>query len=328
MMDNEPEPKPKTNASSLQRAIWRGSSIIAPPLVTLLLLIWLGSAIEQYVLLPLETASRTILVWTTADILDDVPQDAILQNEQDATEGFTFEGTTYIQPPIGRNYLPRYVITKVDNNLDHLPATMQSNLSANNYYHSYIKLLYMPRWFTVPLLLLVLLAVLFFVGRFLAAGVGRLFVNLFEKLINKLPFIRNLYGSVKQVTDFILSEREIEFTRVVAIEYPRVGIWSLGFVTSDSLPPLRHTLNEELVSIFVPTSPMPMTGFTVNVRKREVIDLELTIDQAVQFIVSCGVVCPPMTKVGQTSPALLGDPLRSDSANLEEPPTPRSADDQ
>ncbi|MEM7474991.1 MAG: DUF502 domain-containing protein, partial [Planctomycetota bacterium] len=95
----------------------------------------------------------------------------------------------------------------------------------------------------------------------------------------------------------------IEFTRVVAVEYPRVGIWTLGFVTSESLPALKGALNEELVSIFIPTSPMPMTGFTINVRKREIVDMELTIDQAVQFIVSCGVVTPPTLNGGR--PALL-----------------------
>jgi len=121
--------------------------------------------------------------------------------------------------------------------------------------------------------------------------------------------VRNLYSSVKQVTDFVLTEREIEFTRVVAIEYPRVGIWSLGFVTSDSLPPLKSALNEDIVSVFVPTSPMPMTGFTVNVRRRDALELELTIDQAVQFIVSCGVVCPapPVTTLRSNKPPLLVD---------------------
>ncbi len=304
-MDSEAQNQDKpTGTTSWQRAVWRGCSIIAPPLVTLLLLLWLASGIEQYVLQPLETAARTCIVWATADILDAPPPGAKLVDENDPEKGFVHEGVTYVHPPIGRNFLPGHIVGKVDANLDKLPASMQSPLSATNYYQAYVKWRYMPRWFTIPLLLLVLLSVLFFVGRFLAAGVGRFFVTGFERLINQLPVVRNLYSSVKQVTDFVLSEREIEFTRVVAIEYPRVGIWSLGFVTSESLPPLKSVLNEEMVSIFIPTSPMPMTGFTINVRKREVIDMDLTIDQAVQFIVSCGVVCPPpmQPKVVAASP--------------------------
>ena len=299
--------KTKKPSSPLRRAIWRGSSIIAPPLVTLLLLIWIASAIEQYVLLPLESAGRAVLVMTTADIRDEPPLGAVLTVEGDPSKGFVYEGVTYVPPPIGRRFLPTGIIGHVEANLDRLPASMQNPLSAINYYNAYVKLKYMPRWFTIPLLLLVLLSVLFFVGRFLAAGVGRLFVTAFEGGINQLPVVRNVYSSVKQVTDFVLSEREIEFTRVVAIEYPRVGIWSLGFVTSESLPQLRVALNEEMISVFIPTSPMPMTGFTINVRKREAVDLELTIDQAVQFIVSCGVVCPPgdPRKLIQQSPARL-----------------------
>jgi uncharacterized membrane protein len=301
--------KPQSRASTLRKALWRGSSIIAPPLVTLLLLIWLANAIEQYVLLPLEAGSRTALVWATADIHQDVPPGASLIDENDPKQGFVFEGITYVHPPIGRAYLPDYIVKRVDAKVDLLPADMQSPLSASNYYHAYVKLRYMPRWFTIPLLLLVLLSVLYFVGQFLAAGVGRFFVTGFERIIHQLPVVRNLYSSVKQVTDFVLSEREIEFTRVVVVEYPRVGVWSLGFVTSDSLPPLSNTLNEEMVSVFMPTSPMPMTGFTINVRKREVIDMELSIDQAVQFIVSCGVVCPPpmQPSIRTSNPALLPD---------------------
>jgi uncharacterized membrane protein len=255
-------------------------------------LIWIASAIEQYVLNPLENTARAALVWVTADIYDDAPAGASLVVDDAPERGFIYEGVTYVQPPIGRRFLPDYIINRVDANLDRLPRDMQNPLSATNYYEAYVKIRYMPRWFTIPLLLLVLLSVLFFVGRFLAAGMGRFVVNGFERVINQLPIVRNLYGSVKQVTDFVLSEREIEFTRVVAVEYPRIGLWSLGFVTGESLPPLKKALGEEMVSVFIPTSPMPMTGFTINVRKREALDLELTIDQAVQFIVSCGVVCP------------------------------------
>lgn len=311
METKKDDKKRKGASSSLQRAIWRGGSIIAPPLVTVLLLIWIASAVEQYILTPLESAGRTALVWTTSDIKEGPPTGAILSDPTDVAKGFTYEGITYIQPPIGRRFLPNFIVAKVDSNLDLLPEKMQTPLSASNYYHAYVKLNYMPRWFTIPLLLLVFLSSLFFVGRFLAAGVGRFFVTGFERLVNQLPFIRNLYSSVKQVTDFVLSEREIEFTRVIAVEYPRVGIWTLGFVTSESLPPLKNALNEEMVSIFVPTSPMPMTGFTINVRKREVIDMDLTIDQAVQFIVSCGVVCPadPAT-IRATKPPLLEEPTK------------------
>ena len=308
-MDIEP-PSPQVkrlSSTPLRRAIWRGSSIIAPPLVTLLLLIWIASAVEQYVLFPLETAGRVALVWAAADIKSEPPPAAELNNKVDESQGFTYAGLAYVRAPLGGKFLPEHVVGWVNAHLDLLPREMQNPLSATDYYQAYVRLRYMSRWLTIPLLLLILLSVLYFVGRFLAAGVGRFFVTGFERILNQLPVVRNLYSSVKQVTDFVLTEREIEFTRVVAIEYPRVGIWSLGFITSDSIPQLKAALNEEITTVFIPTSPMPMTGFTVNIRKRETIDLELTIDQAIQFIVSCGVVCPlpPSTQIRTSKPPLL-----------------------
>jgi uncharacterized membrane protein len=82
-------------------------------------------------------------------------------------------------------------------------------------------------------------------------------------------------------------------TRIVAVEYPRKGIWSLGFVTSESLAAIHDAADEPVLAVLVPGSPMPVTGCTITVRKSECIDLNLTFDQACQFIVSCGVVVPP-----------------------------------
>ena len=104
-------------------------------------------------------------------------------------------------------------------------------------------------------------------------------------------------SSVKQVTDFLFTERTIEYNRIVAIEYPRKGIWSLGFVTGESLLEMTASAGVPLVSILVPTSPMPVTGYTINVPKNEIIDLNMTIDQAFQFCISCGVLVPDNQKV-------------------------------
>jgi uncharacterized membrane protein len=220
MEANQPS---KTRGSSLRRAIWRGSSIIAPPLVTLLLLIWIASAIEQYVLNPLETTARTTIVWLAADIHDAPPPGATLLIDDAPERGFDYEGVTYIQPPIGRRFLPDYIMGRVDANLDRLPRDMQNPLSATNYYEAYVKIRYMPRWFTIPLLLLVLLSVLYFVGQFLAAGVGRLAVNGFERVVAQLPVVRNLYGSVKQVTDFVTDLRIIGSFEFLQVASPHVG---------------------------------------------------------------------------------------------------------
>jgi uncharacterized membrane protein len=115
----------------------------------------------------------------------------------------------------------------------------------------------------------------------------------FERGISRLPLVRNVYSSVKQVTDFMFSEREIEYTRVVAIEYPRKGLWQIAFVTGESLLDVATAANEPVITVFLPCSPMPLTGYTAIVKRSETIDLNITMEQALQFIVSCGVVLPP-----------------------------------
>ena len=94
------------------------------------------------------------------------------------------------------------------------------------------------------------------------------------------------------MTDFLFTEREMEFNRVVAVQYPSQGIWSIGFVTGESMQSLHDSIGEPVLSVLMPTSPMPATGFTITVPKSRTIDLGITVDQAIQFVVSCGVVVP------------------------------------
>jgi uncharacterized membrane protein len=133
---------------------------------------------------------------------------------------------------------------------------------------------------------------LYLPGKFMAAGIGRFFITLFERAIRRVPLVRNVYAAVKQVSGFVLNEREMKVSRVVAVEYPRKGIWQLGLVTGEGMPDIEAMIGEPCLSVLVCTSPMPMAGFTISVRRSECVDLNITLDQAIQFIVSCGVIVP------------------------------------
>jgi uncharacterized membrane protein len=109
----------------------------------------------------------------------------------------------------------------------------------------------------------------------------------------RFPGVRAVYSAVKQMSDFVFTQREIKFTRIVAVEYPRKGIWSMGFVTGEGLAAVHDATGEPMLTVLIPYSPLPVTGCTIAVRKSESIDLNITFDQAGQFIVSCGVVVPP-----------------------------------
>lgn len=282
-----------TTRATFRRAVLRGLGVVLPPLLTLVLFIWAWNLIENYVLLPVESGIRHAVVWTIRDIRPTLPPDAVAVGESDLAAGFTYNGVDYILDPAGRRFLPRHVVQYVNQNLDRLGPYQPSPLTASAYWHRYVELRYLPRTIVVPVFLIVFLAVLYFLGRLFTHGLGRWVITTFDRFVSRLPLISNVYGSVKQVTDFVFSDRQIEFNRVVAVEYPRKGMWSLGFVTGQSMVDISAAANEPVLSVLMPTSPMPMTGFTITVRKSEAIDMNLTIDQAIQFIVSCGVVVPP-----------------------------------
>ena len=107
-----------------------------------------------------------------------------------------------------------------------------------------------------------------------------------------MPLVSHVYSSVKQVTDFAFTESDLEVSRIIAVEYPRKGIWSLAFVTGEGLLDIEAAANEQVISVLIPTSPMPFTGFTILVKRSETIDLNMTFDQAFQYLFSCGVVVP------------------------------------
>ncbi|MHC4584248.1 MAG: DUF502 domain-containing protein, partial [Planctomycetota bacterium] len=104
-----------------------------------------------------------------------------------------------------------------------------------------------------------------------------------------------VYPYVKQVTDFLFAHEEkgkIPFSRVVAVEYPRKGIWSLGLVTGSGLNKVVDNVRKEFLTILIPTSPTPFTGFVIMVPKKQTIDLDMTIEEAFRFTVSGGVIAP------------------------------------
>lgn len=141
---------------------------------------------------------------------------------------------------------------------------------------------------------IVALVVVFMVGALLASVVGKTLWRMVEKFIMNTPFLRQVYPYVKQITDFLLTREEKKklFSKVVAVEYPRKGIWSVGFVTGSGLKKVVDATARELVTILIPTSPTPFTGFVIMVPREETIDLDMTIEEALRFVVSGGVIAP------------------------------------
>lgn len=136
------------------------------------------------------------------------------------------------------------------------------------------------------------IVLVYFTGFFLASFMGRATWRLAEGIIRRLPVIRAVYTNVKQVTDFLLTEKPLEFSGVVAIQYPRQGVWSLALSTGAPIKPLQDSVEEELVTVFIPSSPTPFTGYVVQVPRRDVIELNISIDDGLRFTISGGVIKP------------------------------------
>jgi len=130
------------------------------------------------------------------------------------------------------------------------------------------------------------------IGAFLASVMGRTLWHMMEKALTNLPLVKQVYPYIKQVTDFLLAKKSLTFSKVVAFEYPRKGTWSIGLVTGDGLRKVVNSLNHGVWTVFVPTSPTPFTGYVIMVPKNEVIELEMSIEQALRFVISGGVITP------------------------------------
>jgi uncharacterized membrane protein len=148
--------------------------------------------------------------------------------------------------------------------------------------------------FHIPGLGLVLaLLLLIFTGMLVSNIIGRSLVRLWEDLMNHIPFVRALYSGVKSFSTTILSNQGNSFKKVLLIEYPRQGIWSVGFQTAGDLPLISAHTGEPQVCVFIPTTPNPTSGFIVMVPRSQAIELEMSVDAAMKMIVTLGVVVPP-----------------------------------
>ncbi len=130
------------------------------------------------------------------------------------------------------------------------------------------------------------------VGLLVGNLIGRTFLLLGESLVMRLPIVRAIYPAVKQITDFVLAERGATFnqSRVVACKPHANDIWSIGLVTGQGLPPLTEATGQEMVTVFIPSSPTAFSGYVVVVPRAQVIELPLKVEEAMRMLVSGGVL--------------------------------------
>ena len=140
---------------------------------------------------------------------------------------------------------------------------------------------------------LFILAVVLLTGIFVANFIGRAFVGGWESLMDRVPVVRSIYSAAKNFAEIVFSDSSHAFKNVLLIQYPRRGIYSLAFQTSTYLGEIQARTGEDVVGCFVPTTPNPTSGFIILVPKKDVIELDMDVDEALKMIISLGVVVPP-----------------------------------
>lgn len=156
--------------------------------------------------------------------------------------------------------------------------------------------------------LLVAIVLIYMVGMILGGFLGRKIYSRVERVISRIPGFKQIYPHVKQVVDLILGDSAMAFTRVVMIQFPREGTWILGFVTGNSMPAMTDGIGHPCLTVFVPNTPTPFTGFTITVPEDEVIDVPISIDGAIRYMITGGVLVPEGQGPALPPPASTGEP--------------------
>jgi len=151
---------------------------------------------------------------------------------------------------------------------------------------------YLP--FALPGLgLIVLVTSLILVGAATAGFFGRLWMRVSEQILARMPVIRNVYGAVKQILETVLAQQSNAFREAVLVEYPRRGIWAIAFITGRTEGEVQNVTAEECINIFLPTTPNPTSGFLLFVPKKDLVHLDMTVEEAIKMVISGGIVTPP-----------------------------------
>jgi len=147
--------------------------------------------------------------------------------------------------------------------------------------------------YTIPGLgIIFTIALIFFVGFLATHLISKGVLSFFENSFTKFPIVKQIYPAAKKIIYFLFGDKNISFKKVVLVEYPSKGLFALGFLTNESLKLFKEKTGRDLINIFIPSTPSPLTGFLVMVHRNEVIFVDITVEEALKVVISGGVVNP------------------------------------
>ena len=134
------------------------------------------------------------------------------------------------------------------------------------------------------------------IGALTPGFIGRTLLKAGERVLDKMPVVRTIYGAIKQIMETVMSTNSESFREVVLVEYPRKGIWVIGFVTGETKGEVQSLNENQLINIFIPTTPNPTSGFLLFLPKQDLVYMDMKVEDAVKMVISGGIVTPPQKK--------------------------------
>ncbi|MGA2254997.1 MAG: DUF502 domain-containing protein, partial [Thermoguttaceae bacterium] len=193
-------------AHPFRSAVIRGLGVLTPPLLTVVILLWVINTTRIYVLEPVSIGVREAIAWCLSG---EIREGLTITDGSKRTA--VVNGIPYQELPDG-HFVPLSVYERVQNNADSQPIP----LTAKGIYQRYVEVSYLQPQYAIPCFLAIFILLVYILGKFMAAGIGGFLGDRFELAIQRLPLVRSVYKAVKQVCDFFFSEKQIQFTRVVA----------------------------------------------------------------------------------------------------------------
>ena len=300
----ESEHKPHSGGN-FRHFFLRGLAILLPTVLTIWLLIASYQFVQERIARPINQGVKSLVVYAS-------PLPAASDKDYDeAVESLTGrqkDDWNVRDDELRRSFGSEYTATK---RIEHRRQWMRIQPEVDRsvrtavverWWNSYT----LGSWVVMDLIGLVIAIILIYiVGWLVGSFIGRRLYHKGEELIHRVPVIRSIYPSIKQVTDFFVGAKSgPQFSAVVAVEYPRKGLWSVGLVTGETMANVQEQAGQPCITVFIPSSPTPFTGYVITVPEADTIDLPITIEEAVKFAVSGGVLIPPSQKIGGVSPKL------------------------
>jgi uncharacterized membrane protein len=271
----------RTFAADFKRFFGKGLAILLPSILTLWLLWYAFAFVFNNVAVPINRGIRWGVVRAAPYVVNTDPkhQPAWFQVSE-------AERAEFLALPEGKEFRNAS-----------LAATTQEVRAQK------IRSVWQSRWYLNGSGLIVAIILLYLAGMVLGGIIGRRMYARVEAWISRLPGFKQVYPHVKQLVHLVIGESEggpggkaMAFKRVVLVEYPRKGLWTVGLVTSTSMRAVAEQAQERVVAVFIPSTPTPFTGFVISVAERDVVDVPISVDEAIRFVLTGGVLIPEHQK--------------------------------